>query len=114
MTAKAALCLCLIKGEVLNIKNGFELLGITNVPREIGRSVERAFDVEVSRTPKEGFSRHGQPVVWVDYYLRKSERNQPGIKKMIEYCQSQAGNPKTTKQQKHFNTLKQLSFYDEI
>ncbi len=110
MTAKAALIKALLEGRVLNIKNGFDLLGITNVPREIGRSVERAFGVEVSRTPREGNSRYGQPVVWVDYYLRKSEHNKPGIKKMIDYLQSQTpSNPKTMAEQKNINTLRQLS-----
>ena len=32
MTSKAALCKALLDGRVVNIKNGFELFGITNIP----------------------------------------------------------------------------------
>jgi hypothetical protein len=85
MTSKAALCIHLLKGEVVNIGTGFRLLGITNIPREIGRSVERAFGVVVSRSHQEGKSRYNVPCTWVNYRLNKSEHNQPGIAKMIEY-----------------------------
>lgn len=89
MTSKAALCKALLEGKIVNIKNGFDLFGITNVPREIGRSVERSFDVEVSRTQMEGKSRYGQPVVWVNYRLNKTEYNAAGIKKMKEYVEKE-------------------------
>lgn len=85
MTSKAALVKYLLDGKVINIKNGFHLLSITNVPREIGRSIERAFDVEVTRVDREGVSKYKQPCVWVDYHLEKNERNKEGIKKMREY-----------------------------
>ena len=112
MTAKAALCFHLLKGEVLNIKNVFTMIGLTNCPREISRMIEKPFGVEVSRTRREGKSRYGQPVSWVDYYLRKSEHNRPGIQKMIAYCETQTPQfPKTDKEMKAANTLKQLSFY---
>lgn len=108
MTSKAALCASLLKGDVLNIKNGFDLLGITNVPREIGRSVERAFGVTVSRTPMDGKSRYGQPCVWVNYRLNRTPMNAEGIKKMIEYVKEQLSNenPKTEKER---TIQKQLS-----
>lgn len=85
MTSKAALAKALLDGKVVNIMNGFKLFGITNVPREIGRSIERAFDVEVSRTPRDGETRYGQSCNWVDYRLNRTEYNQEGIKKMKEY-----------------------------
>jgi hypothetical protein len=110
MTGKAALCTALLRGQVVNIKNGFELFGITNIPREIGRSVEREFGVQVSRTQMEGKSRYGQPVVWVNYRLNRTEYNQEGIKKMIDYVASQTSNPKTMKEKKNLDTIKQLSF----
>ena len=109
MTATAALCTALLKGQVVNIKNGFELFGITNVPREIGRSVERRFGVVVSRTQMQGKSRHGQECIWVNYRLNRTEYNQEGIEKMISYVQSQLSNPKTSSQQKDAKLLKQLT-----
>lgn len=111
MTSKAALCKALLDGCVLNIKNGFEMLGITNIPREIGRSIEDekrgGFGVIVSRTHMEGFSRYGQPVTYVNYRLNHTEYNKEGIIKMKEYVAKEMGksNPKTTKQ------LRQLNLY---
>lgn len=100
MTSKAALCASLLRGDVLNIKNGFDLLGITNVPREIGRSIERSFGVVVSRTQMEGSSRYGQPCVWVNYRLNKTQMNEDGIRKMKEYVKEQMNipNPRTNKE----------------
>jgi len=85
MTSKAALCKALLEGKVVNIKNGFHLFGITNVPREIGRGVERYFGVEVSRTDREGETKYKQHCVWTDYRLNKTEYNKEGIQKMREY-----------------------------
>lgn len=111
MTAKAALCMALLRGQVVNIKNGFELFGITNVPREIGRSVEREFGVTVSRTNMDGQSRYGQAVTWVNYRLNRTDYNAEGIQKMTEYVQSQMSNPKTQREQQALNTIQQLQFF---
>lgn len=88
MTAKASLCLHLLNGEVLNIKNVFNTIGYTNCPREISRMVEKPFGVEVSRTKREGKSKYGQPVTWFDYRLNRTEYNKEGIEKMKEYVMS--------------------------
>jgi len=85
MTSKAALIKALLDGRVLNIKNGFDLLSITNIPREIGRAVEREFNVKVKRIRREGVSKYGQPCVWMDYKLQKTESNKEGIAKMRDY-----------------------------
>lgn len=89
MTAKAALCKALLDGKVLNIKNCFSLIGLTNCPREISRMIEKPFGVTVSRTPMDGKSRYGQPVTWVDYRLNVTDYNADGIKKMKEYVKSE-------------------------
>ena len=86
MTAKAALCKHLLAGEILNIKNCFTMIGLTNCPREISRMIEKPFGVIISRTRMEGKSRYGQPVTWYDYRLNpKIDGNAEGIKKMAEY-----------------------------
>lgn len=90
MTAKAALCKALINGKVVNIRNGHQLFGITNIPREIGRSIERPFSVIVSRTDRSGKSRYGQHSTWIDYRLNQTNYNKPGIKKMIAYINEQS------------------------
>lgn len=85
MTSKAALVMALLEGHVLNVKNCFQQIGLTNIAREIPRLIEKPFNVEVSRTPKTGKNRYGEPVSYTNYRLNKSEHNQEGIKKMHEY-----------------------------
>jgi len=84
-TAKASLCFALLEGRVLNVKNCFELIGLTNCSREISRMVEKDFEVEVSRTQMKGESRYGQTVTWVNFRLNKTEHNKKGIEKMYNY-----------------------------
>jgi len=93
MNAKTALIKSLLSGDVLSIKTCFNTIGLTNLPREIGRSIERPFGVEVSRTPKHGKSRYGVPVTWFEYRLNQSTHNQPGIAKMAKYVMEHNGNP---------------------
>jgi len=87
MNAKTALCIALLEGRVLNVKNVFRDIGLTNASREISRMVEQPFDVEVSRTPRKGKSRYGCDVTWVDYRLNRSEHNINGIIKMERYVE---------------------------
>jgi len=90
-SAKAALCQHLLKGEVLNIKNVFKMVGLTNCPREISRMIENpktGFGVHVSRVHRKGKSRYGQSVTWVDYRLNNTPVNADGIKKMQEYVKA--------------------------
>lgn len=94
MTAKAALAKALLDGRVLNVRNCFDLIGLTNCSREISRMIEKPFDVEVSRTQMEGKSRYGQPVTWVNYRLNSSEHNKEGIQKMREYVAQQSNGGK--------------------
>lgn len=92
MTAKAALCLALLEGRVLNVSNCFKELGLSNIAREIPRMVENPFGVVVSRVPKAGKSRYGQPVSYVNYRLNTSEHNLEGIEKMRLYCKKHGAN----------------------
>lgn len=89
MTAKAALAKALLDGMVLNVKNCFEIIGLTNCSREVSRMIEKDFDVIVSRTKMEGLSKYGQPVTWVNFRLNKTESNAPGIQKMRDYVAEQ-------------------------
>ena len=107
MTAKAALCKALLDGRVLNVKNCFETIGLTNCSREISRMVEQPFGVVVSRTNMEGKSKYGQAVNWVNYRLNVTDYNKSGIEKMREYVRQefQSYNPKTTNQLKQIALL---------
>ncbi len=110
MTAKAALIQALLDGRVINIKNCFETIGLTNAPREVSRMVEQPFNVIVSRVHRRGKSRYGQEVTWTDYRLNPTEYNKEGIEKMRRYVQDQKANTviTTDTQKKH---LKQQNLF---
>lgn len=90
MTSKCALVKALLEGRVLNVKNCFREIGLTNIAREIPRLVEKPFCVEVSRTPREGKNRYNQPVSWTDYRLNSSDHNLEGIRKMKEFIEQES------------------------
>lgn len=90
MTAKSALAKALLDGHVLNVKNCFSSIGLTNCAREISRMIEKPFGVEVSRTHRVGKSRYGGSVSWVDYRLNRVDRNNEGIKKMEDYIKNKS------------------------
>lgn len=97
--------MALLEGRVLNVKNCFETIGLTNCSREISRMIEKPFNVTVSRTQKNGKSRYGQPVSWYDFRLNFSQHNLPGIESMKSYVKEQLGSreaPKTSQQAKDF------------
>lgn len=86
MTAKAALCKLFLEGQILTIKNCFNLVGITNLPREASRQIEQPFNIRLSRIQRKGVSKYGQPVTWYEYRLNKdAPENQEGIQKMRDY-----------------------------
>lgn len=85
MNQKAALCDALLKGEKVSIMTGFRKFGLTNIPREIGRSIEREFDVEVEREHIKSKTRYNTPCNYVEYRLPHSRKNKAGIKKMRAY-----------------------------
>lgn len=91
MTAKAALCLALLEGRVLNVGNCFREIGFTNIAREIPRMVEKPFSVEVSRTPKTGKNRYGSPISYTNYRMNLTFYNSTGIEKMRKYVEDNGG-----------------------
>ena len=89
MTQIAHICKHLLEGNVLSIMDGFKLFGCTNIPRELSRSVEQKFGVQISRTPKKFKSRYGHVGVYYQYRLNKTEYNKEGIKAVKQYLRSQ-------------------------
>lgn len=86
MNQKTALIRALLDGEILSIKNAYFDLGISNISRECGRSIERPFGVILRRVNKVGKDKYGGRVTWIEYSLNKSlYLNKPGVKRMIEY-----------------------------
>ena len=85
MNATTALAIAFLEGRVLTIRLAFVEFGITNLPRECGRSIERKFGVKLSRVRKEGKSKYGVPCYWFEYRLNNAPYNRPGRKKMKQY-----------------------------
>lgn len=111
MNGKAALCQALLLGKVVSIRTGFLNYGITNVPREIGRSVERAFDVKCERIPREGKTRFDVACHWIDYSIKASAENIKGLLEMARYVLKEIGEAKTNEQERvihHINNVKKL------
>lgn len=93
MNAKTALIKSLLAGDVLSIKTCFNTIGITNLPREASRMIEKPFGVFLSRTRKQGKSRYGTNITWYEYKLEQTNINQRGIAEMVKYVLEHNGNP---------------------
>lgn len=92
MNAIAAISQAFLKGEILTIKTAFKDFGVSNLPREVGRAVERKFNVRISKLRKEGKSRYGMFVSYYEYRLNKDDpANQDGIQSMIKYIEDNGG-----------------------
>ena len=108
MTQLSAICFSLLSGDVLSIMTGFKQFGVTNIPREIGRGVERRFGVEVSKTPVKFKSRYGHTGEYYQYRLNKASHNFPGMQKMAKYIERCIGDPQTQQQRNMLTKLKPL------
>ncbi len=100
MNATAALVSAFLKGEILSIKTGYKYFGVTNLPREVGRSIERKFGVSVAKVQREGKSKYDVPCRWFEYRLPNTPYNKEGRKKMLEYLKahSSLSNPRTNRE----------------
>jgi len=95
MNAKTALLKILLSGETVNVKTCFRDTGLTNAARECSRMVEKPFGVRLHREPKQGKSRYGCSVSWIDYTLPRTQENAEGIVKIAKYIMENGGNPKS-------------------
>jgi len=115
MNAKAALCMALLEGRVLNVKNCFDEIGLSNIGREVPRMVEKEFDVIVSRVRKTGKNRYGSITSYTNYKLNHTDYNKCGIAKMIAYvreqCSANSSAPKTKKEEKIKKKLEQIELF---
>lgn len=90
MNQLAAICQSLLNGDVLTIMDGFRRFNCSNIPREISRSIEQKFDVQVSREKKDFKAKFdGKPGYYFRYRLNATEYNTAGIEKMREYVLKQ-------------------------
>jgi len=101
MTATAAICDAFLKGHTLSIKTAFKDFGVTNLPREVGRSIERKFGVHISKFKKEGKSKYGLSCIWFEYRLNPLiEDNFDGIKLMKKYVEENKSDKKEISKKK--------------
>jgi len=89
MNKKVALCLALLKGDVINVSNSIRLTGYSNPAREIPREVEIPFSVKVSRTKMDSKDQFGNYVTWCNYRLNFTGYNEKGISAMREYVKKE-------------------------
>lgn len=93
MNATTAIAKAFLEGKVLTIKTAFRDFGITNLPRECGRLIERKFGVELSRVQKVGKTRYGIRCTWNEYRLPNTDYNKEGRLKMEEYVEKYYSEP---------------------
>lgn len=84
-TQIAAIAYHLLIGKKITIMNAFNYFGCTNAPREISRSIEDKFGVEVKKTQEKFVSRYGRVGVYYEYELERKKENKEGIKAMTKY-----------------------------
>lgn len=95
MTQTAAIAKALLEGERLSIMDGFRKFGCTNIPREVSRSIEQKFEVELNREPVTFKSKYGRVGEYFRYSLDPNRKvNRDGVKAMKEYVKSQIDNNK--------------------
>jgi hypothetical protein len=112
MNLTTALALAFLQGRVLSIKTAFKEFGVTNLPREASRLIEKKFNVELKRVRREGISKYGVPIYWYEYRLPSTVYNAEGRKKMVEYVQKHSptiNEARTNKELSIANTVKQLN-----
>jgi hypothetical protein len=87
----------LLNGEVLSILTGFQRFCVTNLPREIGRSIERKFGIKCERKQIDIETQDGETGYYFEYRLLYTEENKEGIQRMKDYIKQIEGedfNPK--------------------
>lgn len=86
MTARAALTMLLLDGEIISIKNAFPWLGISHLANEI-QAIEKKFGVKISKTGHSDYSKYGLRRTYTNYRLNQVNYNQVAIEKMKKYLQ---------------------------
>lgn len=109
MNATTALAIAFLQGRVLTIKTAFNEFGITNLPRECGRLIERKFNVQLARVKKEGKSKYGVPCYWYEYRLPTTSYNEIGRAKMIEYIKAHTPSEIDARTESELKIVKQLN-----
>lgn len=81
----ASLCFDLLNGKTVSIKTGFKSYGITNIPREISRAVEKKFDIVIDRKQINYTTEYGFSGYYFEYKLDISKQKKKSICKIYDY-----------------------------
>jgi hypothetical protein len=86
MNKKCALIKSLLKGDVIDVSNSIRLTGLSNISREVGRMIERDFQVKVEREKINTKDQWGNHAMYFKYRFNPFKKeNKEGTKKMVEY-----------------------------
>lgn len=108
LTQNAAIAYSFLRGETNSIMTAFQKFNCTNLPREVGRGIERKFGVSIHRIPVKFKSTYGHTGEYYRYTLLKTSKNIQGMKKMAKYIKDCIQSPKTQAQQKIIDNIKSL------
>ena len=111
MNATTAIGLAFLKGDVLTIKTAFRDYGISNLPREASRCIEKKFGLKLAKVKKTGKSRFGIDCYWYEYRLPDTSYNKLGRAKLIDYCQKHLGTMNQCKTEKERTLFVQTSLF---
>ena len=101
MNKKCALIKSLLQGDIINVSNSIRLTSLSNPAREIPRSIEKPFNVIVSRTKVETKDQFGNYAMYYNYRLNPLiAGNKIGIKLMREYLAQNMGEYRPKKKDK--------------
>lgn len=78
----------LLNGKSVSIKTGLMLFGMSCIPREIGRGIEKKFGVTCDRKRIDFTSRYKHTGFYFEYTLKETKANKEGIKLMRKYIAS--------------------------
>lgn len=84
-TRIAAVLNSLLQGETLSIMDGFHRFGVTNLSRELSRSIEQPMGIILTRTKIVHNPKHGHAVWYYQYHLTKCRQTKEALNKAWKY-----------------------------
>lgn len=93
-TAKAAIANHFLNGGEMGIADCFNLFGVTNLPREISRAIEKPFGIKIDRKPVLVKTQFHKSKLIKRYRLNKKKNSDLAIKRMIKYVNENRSNGK--------------------
>lgn len=74
LTRKQALIKHLLSGGTLSIKNAYIDFGISNIAREVGRLIEKPYNVVLERKKHTSKTKYGSDCYWFEYSANEENK----------------------------------------